>query len=237
MERALAGDVVRWFSAVGNDAERLAESGAVQAATGSPARHRDVLRHRLAARMRAVARQSAEITARGFKAVGSAPEKKDRGLIDIAMTAVDGWIDTQAARRVTRITAQVEEEIRRAIQEGHAAEEGTRAIGRRIRTSVDGMSRARSEMIARTDTHAAAEHGSYEMALASGIDLEKDWGSTEDNRTRRTHAEADGQTVGVFDLFRVGETLLRYPGDPDGSAEEIINCRCVALYRPRGIAR
>ena len=53
--------------------------------------------------------------------------------------------------------------------------------------------------------------------------------STLDDRTRETHAEADGQVVPVDDVFIVGDDELEYPRDPGGSAEETINCRCVSV--------
>jgi hypothetical protein len=32
--------------------------------------------------------------------------------------------------------------------------------------------------------------------------------------------------------FIVGESELMYPSDPEGPAEEVINCRCAVLYNP-----
>jgi len=34
--------------------------------------------------------------------------------------------------------------------------------------------------------------------------------------------------VGMNEPFLVGGASLMYPGDPNGPASEIINCRCVA---------
>lgn len=55
------------------------------------------------------------------------------------------------------------------------------------------------------------------------------WVAHHDNRTRATHMAADGQTVKVGMTFRVGGFPLRYPGDPEGPIQEIINCRCVLV--------
>ena len=56
--------------------------------------------------------------------------------------------------------------------------------------------------------------------------LEKVWIATNDEKTRPSHVEAHGQRVPLDALFAVGTDDLEYPGDPNGSAEEIINCRC-----------
>lgn len=54
--------------------------------------------------------------------------------------------------------------------------------------------------------------------------LEKVWIATNDEKTRPTHRDAHGQRVGLDDTFRVGADQLQYPGDPDGSPQEVINC-------------
>jgi uncharacterized protein with gpF-like domain len=56
--------------------------------------------------------------------------------------------------------------------------------------------------------------------------LKKEWIASFDDRTRDAHAEADGQIVMQSDPFLVGGEQLLYPGDPAGSSENVINCRC-----------
>lgn len=52
------------------------------------------------------------------------------------------------------------------------------------------------------------------------------WNSMNDDRTREAHADADGQEQPVGTPFDVMGEQLMYPGDPDGSDENTINCRC-----------
>ena len=59
----------------------------------------------------------------------------------------------------------------------------------------------------------------------SGI-MEKVWIATDDERTRPTHTEAHGQRAPLDGTFSVGADELEYPCDPDGSPEEVANCRC-----------
>lgn len=54
----------------------------------------------------------------------------------------------------------------------------------------------------------------------------KTWISAQDSDTREAHSSADGQTVKTDDKFIVGGEKLKYPGDRNGSPENIINCRC-----------
>jgi hypothetical protein len=70
---------------------------------------------------------------------------------------------------------------------------------------------------------------------ASGQELVKTWIAQfpTDGRTRPTHLEAHGQTVPLREEFTVGESKLTRPGDPDGAADEVINCRCSVTYLTR----
>ena len=66
-------------------------------------------------------------------------------------------------------------------------------------------------------------------AEENGTRLVKTWLATADARTREDHEDADGQQVGLDEPFIVGGEELAYPGDPDGSDEQTINCRCTFI--------
>jgi Phage Mu protein F like protein len=87
-------------------------------------------------------------------------------------------------------------------------------------------------MQARTDLNGLANGASLQsvQALGDAAPPTKTWLATEDERTRETHSEADGQEVPIDQPFQVGDDLLMYPGDPDGSDAEVINCRCTLVY-------
>ncbi|MDH6279522.1 phage minor head protein [Prescottella agglutinans] len=84
--------------------------------------------------------------------------------------------------------------------------------------------------IARTEIQAAMEAGALAAAQASeeitGEKMYKRWLSTHDERTRLSHAVADGQMVRLTEPFIVGGTPIQHPADPAGLAHETINCRC-----------
>lgn len=83
--------------------------------------------------------------------------------------------------------------------------------------------------VVRTETVSAFNFATAEAWRQSGEVESMEWLSARDEAVRATHAEADGQIAQLGDAFRVGNDLLEYPGDPNGSPEEICNCRCTVL--------
>ena len=67
----------------------------------------------------------------------------------------------------------------------------------------------------------------------------KNWNADLDSKTRMAHAEADFtykySPIPVGGLFSVGGEDLKYPRDPNGSARNVINCRCESLYFAKDI--
>ena len=58
----------------------------------------------------------------------------------------------------------------------------------------------------------------------------KQWDSTLDARTRDSHAQIDGEIKELDEKFSNG---LMFPGDPNGAAAEVVNCRCALLQRAK----
>jgi uncharacterized protein with gpF-like domain len=101
--------------------------------------------------------------------------------------------------------------------------------------------RNRARVIARTEAIGAYNAGTYSGFLSYakqlGGEWEKVWLATHDHRTRFTHARetgADGQRVGLHEMFKVGDALMPYPGWPGGPPEEVIQCRCSILLAREG---
>lgn len=91
----------------------------------------------------------------------------------------------------------------------------------------------RSTVIARTETIRATNAGGQAAAKGTGLDLVKVWLATSDDRTRDEHLEANGQRVPLDSAYDVGGESLMYPGDPNGSAWNTIQCRCTEFYEER----
>ena len=77
-----------------------------------------------------------------------------------------------------------------------------------------------------TSAHSLGKLKGYERAAGMGIDVEKQWLAALDPRTRGSHRHLDGETVELDKEFSNG---LKYPGDPDGPASEVYNCRCTLV--------
>ena len=109
-------------------------------------------------------------------------------------------------------------------------------IAKRIH-NVQEMNRTQAIRSARTIVTGAENKGrqdSYARAEADGIILQKEWVSTNDGRTRHSHAVLDGATVDQDKKFDNG---LMFPGDPTGRPEEVYNCRCTVAAVIRGFKK
>ena len=109
-------------------------------------------------------------------------------------------------------------------------------IAKRLR-NVQEMNRTQAIRSARTIVTGAENKGrqdSYARAEADGIILQKEWLSTNDGRTRHSHAMLDGAIVDQDKKFENG---LMYPGDPSGRPEEVYNCRCTLVAKVNGFKK
>ena len=109
-------------------------------------------------------------------------------------------------------------------------------IAKRLR-NVQEMNKTQAIRSARTIVTGAENKGrqdSYARAEADGIILAKEWISTNDSRTRHSHAALDGAIVDQDKKFDNG---LMYPGDPSGRPEEVYNCRCTVAAVVKGLKR
>lgn len=159
------------------------------------------------------------------KSTGLALERKDFAAVfgQIAMDYVAGEMIRQ---RIVKVTDTTRANIVAQVMAGQAEGLGVAAIARNVAKAVPSIAIARGAIIARTETHGAANAGADEAARATGLKLRKEWVAVGGGRTRDDHADADGQIVDMDAPFYVGGERLRYPGDPAGSAGNIINCRC-----------
>jgi HK97 family phage portal protein len=142
---------------------------------------------------------------------------------------IASWIQKWGAEKAKGIGDTTKLQIKTAIIKGEEAGEALPAIAKRIRETVGGqMSKVRSAVIARTETHGASVAAGDEALGAMGLDdLKREWIAVEDDFTRPTHLEVNGTKRKKGQPFKVGSSSLDHPGDPSGEAQEIINCRCI----------
>jgi F like protein len=137
-------------------------------------------------------------------------------------------IRQRAADLVTQVTETTKQQIREAIYEGRLEGESVRQIAKRIEAETFGeIAGSRALTIARTETVGALNAGAFTAAEQSRVMRSKQWLTQGDGRVRDSHAAIDGERVDIGAAFTNG---LRYPHDPMGPAEEVINCRCSLAY-------
>lgn len=148
----------------------------------------------------------------------------------IVDAAIADWIKAFAPRRITEITATTGNDIRRIV--ANAREEGLseRETAKLIQEIAPIKSASRAQTIARTEAHGSSQGISLSVANETDIPMKKVWLTNISDRTREEHIDVDGQTRPLNQTFNVGGEALEYPGDPSGSAENTINCRCVIGY-------
>lgn len=122
--------------------------------------------------------------------------------------------------------------VRQEISRGIAQSLSFQEIARNLKnmTNVDYN---KSLRIAKTEGHRIQCESAYNVqvrAKQKGADVVKQWDSTLDSRTRDSHAKLDGEIVEVEEKFSNG---LLYPGDSNGIASEVVNCRCALLQRAK----
>lgn len=137
-------------------------------------------------------------------------------------------------RRVLTIDAAPRELRDRVSEAPDAADGGVLAalVAKALRAG-QGVWQRWAQRVVRTSTGGAYNGGTFTAGDASPRPLVKVWWSRRDQdlRVRDAHVRAHGQVQPYGEPFAVGGEFLMYPGDPAGSAENIVNCRCVVILR------
>jgi len=146
---------------------------------------------------------------------------------------IQEFIDQHGGRKIAAdISTETREQIVRQTTAGAVESLGSREVAASIVKRLPQISKFRALMIARTEVHGATNYAQDQVARSLGVPIEKEWiAADQPDRTRPSHQRAsDGKPIPLDDLFQVGSDQLRYAGDPRGSAEEVINCRCAIGY-------
>jgi hypothetical protein len=93
----------------------------------------------------------------------------------------------------------------------------------------------RAKTIVRTESHRIAQASAMDaqkVAVSKGAKVVKQWMSTLDGDTRKSHRKLDGQIREIEEPFEMDGKKAMYPGDFGDPAEDC-NCRCQLLQRAR----
>jgi SPP1 gp7 family putative phage head morphogenesis protein len=132
---------------------------------------------------------------------------------------------------IVGIVQTIKEQIRIQLMEGYQGGETLDQVAERIRNVFD-IAKSRSRTIARTEVGSATTEGRYLAIDRSGF-REKEWFTAMDERVRPTHQAMHGKIVKVGEMWALPSgAYLRHPGDYNGPASEVINCRCVEIVVP-----
>jgi hypothetical protein len=153
--------------------------------------------------------------------------------LEITNPRVVRLIAEQRAQIVEGVTSRLADEIRTKLLRTLSTATSTPEIQSQLLevlpeldenlTSVFGNKEARALTIARTETGKAYNSAAFEEYNEGGV-RELEWVASNDATTRTSHMELDGRRVKPGEEFKPG---LRFPNDPNGAPEEVINCRCV----------
>lgn len=147
----------------------------------------------------------------------------------------DPWEESETARKLAENKDLVwnAQKITSALMQGILQGESIDQIALRLMSVTDMNINAaiRNARTMVTNAQNAGREDSFKRADKMGIELEKMWLATLDNRTRHSHRELDGVRVPVDALFPNG---CSRPGDPAGPPEEVYNCRCSLIADIKG---
>ena len=133
------------------------------------------------------------------------------------------WVETVCLNKVKGIEETTREMLRETIVEGVENGETLAEIAQRIKGVL--KDRQKDAMtIARTEVGRAVEKGAYEESFASGLVEGHHW-LTGGLNVRESHGTMHGQFAPLGEPFVSGDgAKLLFPHDPNGDAEEVINC-------------
>lgn len=142
------------------------------------------------------------------------------------------FYQTDGGKRITQVTETTRENVMQLLDDSQSLPMSERATYMVDQLNDPDFNRMRALRIARTESTTAANKGALLGAESSDYLTAKLWIAVMDANTRPAHADANGEQVLMDDTFDVGGEDLSFPGDPAGSAGNIINCRCSLAIVP-----
>jgi len=126
------------------------------------------------------------------------------------------------AFEVNEATSQL---LRKQLATGIENQEDMRQLSKRVANVFGFNSKYRSKRIAQTEVIGAANFGTMQSSIQSGVVWGHQWLAAFDSHTRDTHRQLGAEQAKA----KVGERFsngLLYPGEQSGDPAGYINCRC-----------
>jgi hypothetical protein len=151
-------------------------------------------------------------------------EFQDLGLGDDIRT-----LENEALKSITTVSRNyrgvMESTFKNALNIGASREDLIETLRSSI-TELGLKNKYIAQRIAQTETTRIYAGGSTEGYKKSTVVKGKGWSSNLMGNPRPAHIAANGQEVDIDKPFIVMGESLEYPGDPNGSPENVINCHC-----------
>jgi uncharacterized protein with gpF-like domain len=138
---------------------------------------------------------------------------------------------------LTKAVMPITQETRRRIIEiiDKGISEGWSVDKMAFELETDSFTLVRARLITRTEILKAQFYGEKLGESESEWETVSQWIAAKDHRTRHSHRNIDGEVVKSGNKFavdryrgkvKVGTDMMEGPGDPNASAENVIQCRC-----------
>lgn len=156
-------------------------------------------------------------------------------LIRIWRRLAGDYMTINIMSRLENVTDTTRKAINKIIEKASNEGYGADKIAREIVSQAKGeINVNRSNLIARTETMNALNRGKRIAMLSSNLMWNHKWLATRDDRTRHPHLHMNNEpAIPLEQDFVVFGESLAYPGDPRGSAGNVILCRCTETFEVR----
>ena len=146
---------------------------------------------------------------------------------------VEDYANTFALKRSKLITDTSIEQLKMVVKRGISENLTNKEIAKNL-LKVKKLTPNRAKMVAQTEVHNANQFANIKtigkIQEETQADIKKAWVANPDNRVREDHRAMNNKSPVPFNQpFDVGGELLDYPGDPNGSPGNVINCRCTVV--------
>lgn len=148
------------------------------------------------------------------------PSEVEEAVLGRRMNKIKGINET--ARK--EVKERLQQALIDSMREGVPEVERAQIVISAIKDAMN-VNEHRARTIARTEVHGVYNEGLWEKTKITKPKRLM-WVTARDDRVRDTHENLDGEVIEYGNRFSNG---LRFPMDPEGPAEEVINCRCTYL--------
>jgi len=156
----------------------------------------------------------------------------------LLLSAVEGEVAERIVSIVNtsrnRAKKLIKKEVAEGIERGEAIRDINKRINRVVPVGIRKKNKFRALTIALTEVGTVQSQASFIGAKQFGTDVIKIWNTAPygfAKEERHNKMNMNGQERRMDEMFDVGGELMRFPGDPRGSAANTINCNCVMTYK------